>query len=277
MFNFNYLDTNLTGTIMKIIDLDKKNHSLYFICLEDWSDEMKESGDHKQKWFEKMKDQGLRVKLAVDDNGVVGGMIQYVPIEHSVVEGKELYFINCIWVHGHMQGRGDFRKKGMGTSLLQAAENDAKLSGAKGIAAWGLRLPVWMRASWFKKHGYSTVDKMGMQALVWKPFAADAEPPKWIHQKEKPKKEQGKVTVTGYINGWCPAMNIGFERCKRAALDEAFKSKVVFREINTFDKKTIMKLGMSDALFIDEKEIRNGPPPSYEKIHRFIAKQVNKL
>ena len=29
----------------------------------------------------------------------------------------------------------------------------------KGIAAWGLSLPFWMKASWFKKHGFKKVDK----------------------------------------------------------------------------------------------------------------------
>lgn len=262
---------------MKIIDLDENNKSLYFICLEDWSEEMKDSGNHKQKWFDKMKDKGLRVKLSLDDNGTVSGMIQYVPIEHSTVEGKDLYFINCIWVHGHKQGRGDFRKRGIGKALLQAAEDDAKALGAKGIAAWGLRLPIWMRASWFRRHGYSTVDKMGMQALVWKRFTPDAVPPKWIRRKVKPTTEPGKVTVTGYINGWCPAMNIGFERTKRAAADPIFKDKVIFREINTFDHENLLKYGISDAIFINDKEVRNGPPPSYEKVHKLIAKQVSKL
>ena len=47
--------------------------------------------------------------------------------------------------------------------------------GAKGMAAWGLWLPVWMKASWFKKHGYQGVDRSGPRELVWKPFVADAE------------------------------------------------------------------------------------------------------
>ena len=50
---------------MKIIDLNEKYLKTFFCCLEDWSDEMKDAGDHKQKWFEKMKDKGLRVKLAL--------------------------------------------------------------------------------------------------------------------------------------------------------------------------------------------------------------------
>jgi cobalt-zinc-cadmium efflux system protein len=86
------------------------------VCLEDWSDEMKEAGDHKARWHERMAQRGLRVKLAVDDAGAVGGMIQYLPIEEFFVEGRGLYMILCIWVHGHKQGRGDFRRRGMGSA-----------------------------------------------------------------------------------------------------------------------------------------------------------------
>ena len=68
-------------------------------------------------------------------------MIQYVPIEEAFVDGQGLYFVHCIWVHGHKQGRGNFQKKGMGTALLEAAEQDARELGAKGMAAWGMAPP----------------------------------------------------------------------------------------------------------------------------------------
>ena len=97
---------------MKIIDLGKENEDLYFKCLEDWSDDMKEAGGHKACWYEKMKDKGLGVKLALDDAGEVGGMIQYLPIDYSPAEGVDLYFIPRIWVHGYKKGRGNFQKKG---------------------------------------------------------------------------------------------------------------------------------------------------------------------
>ncbi|HKJ70066.1 MAG TPA: GNAT family N-acetyltransferase, partial [bacterium] len=120
---------------------------IYFQCLEDWSQEVREAGGHKECWYRHMQDRGLRVKLAETDNGVIGGMIQYGPIEDSFAEGENLYFIYCIWVHGHKQGRGNLQKKGLGKALLRAAEHDAEMSGAKGIAAWGIILPFWMRAA----------------------------------------------------------------------------------------------------------------------------------
>jgi len=48
---------------------------------------MKEAGDHKEQWYEWMKDKGLRVKLAKNDNGLVAGMIHYLPMEYSMFEG----------------------------------------------------------------------------------------------------------------------------------------------------------------------------------------------
>src|SRR3989304_4971376 len=114
---------------MQIKDLEEEHKQTYFFCLEEWSDEMKEAGDHKEKWFERMKDKGLRVKIVVE-NGKVCGMIQYLPIEHSIVEGKDLYFIYCIWVHGYKnKGVGNYQKKGIGKALLQAAEDDVKTLG----------------------------------------------------------------------------------------------------------------------------------------------------
>ncbi|MCX6577140.1 MAG: GNAT family N-acetyltransferase [Candidatus Aminicenantes bacterium] len=259
---------------MEIIDLNEKYLSTYFVCLEDWSDEIKEGGNHKESWFEHMKDKGLRVKLAVDGEKACG-MIHYVPIEHSFAEGKDAYFVHCVWVHGYKKGVGNYQKRGVGKALLRAAEEDAKMMGAKGLAAWGISMPFFMRASWFKKQGYKKVDKAGMQILLWKPFAEDAVAPKWIREKKRPQKKEGKVTVLAFLNGWCPAMNMTFERAKRAARE--FGDQVEFQDIRTIDRATFLDWGIADAVFIDGKPVRTGPPPSYDKIKKKIAKRVKKL
>jgi GNAT superfamily N-acetyltransferase len=260
---------------MRVVSLDQEHEPLYCCCLEDWSDEIKEAGDHKARWLAKMKDRGLRVKLALDDKGVVGGMVQYVPIEEAFVDGAGLYFIHCIWVHGHKQGRGNFQKKGLGAALLSAAEEDARALGAKGMAAWGMALPFFMRASWFKKHGYKKADAAGMQVLLWKAFAEGATPPRWIRKKKRPDPVPGKVAVTALVNGWCPGMNMAFERAKRAASE--FGDKVEFRVVETFDRAVFREWGEPDAIFVDDKGLRMGPPPTYKKIRKAIAKRAKKL
>lgn len=259
---------------MEIIDINEKYYSSYFVCLEDWSNDMKDAGGNKEAWFNRFKEKGLRVKIAVEDDKVCG-MIQYLPTEFSILEGKNSYFIYCIWVHGYQEGIGNFQKKGIGTKLIEAAEEDVKILGGKGIAAWGLLLPFWMKASWFKKKGYRKIDRDGIAVLLWKPFTNDATPPKWIKQKRKPEFSENKVTVTSFINGWCPAQNIVYERAKKAASE--FGDKVEFQEIPTIDKTVQYEWGISDALFINGKKVRTGPPPSYEKIKSIIVKNVNRL
>ncbi len=93
---------------MKIIDVTTDNNDLFCLCLEDWSDEAQEAGSKRREWFDRCRQRGLRGKLAVDDDGVEGGLIQYGPIENSFVDGAGLYFIYCIFVHGHKRGRGNF-------------------------------------------------------------------------------------------------------------------------------------------------------------------------
>ena len=129
---------------MQITDMTEKFKDKYLVCLEDWSDEMSEAGNHKELWYDKMKHKGLGVKIALIDEDQVCGMIQYLPVEHSNIAGEDIYFITCIWVHGYKEGVGNHQKKGMGKALLQAAEEDVRDKGAKGIAAWGITLPFWI-------------------------------------------------------------------------------------------------------------------------------------
>jgi GNAT superfamily N-acetyltransferase len=197
-------------------------------------------------------------------------MIQYGPIEQSFVDGSGLYFIYCIHVHGYKQGRGDFRKRGMGKALLRAAEEDARALGALGMAAWGTALPFWMKASWFKKHGYRKADRQGTSVLLWKPFDADARPPRWFPKADRrPEPIHTKVDVIAFTSGWCLAQNLVYERAKRAAAE--FGEAVVFREIDTSERGAVAEWGVSNGVFVGGKNLQKGPPPSYEKIRKTIA------
>lgn len=260
---------------VEIVDIEPRLESEYFVCLESWSEEMREAGDHKERWFRKMAEKGLRVKIALCQGRAVG-MIQYLPIEYAFARGSNLEFILCIWVHGYKgQGVGNQQKRGIGTALLGAAENDARTRGAQGMAAWGLSLPFFMRASWFCKHGYRKADRDSHLVLLWKPFTPDATAPKWNRQQKRPSPTSGRVVVTALINGWCPAMNLACERARRAAAD--IGNRVDFRMIDTSDRTTYLEWGTSDALFVDDKALRIGPPPSYASIRRRIARRVRRI
>lgn len=262
---------------MRVTDLTEDRKDLFCLCLEDWSEDAKEAGPRRREWLDRnMAELGLRAKLALDDDGVEGGMIQYGPVEHSHVVGEGLYFIYCIHVHGYRQGRGDFRGKGMGGALLAAAEEDARSLGAKGMAAWGVRLPFWMRAAWFRRHGYRTADCRGITALLWKPFSNDAVPPRWPSKPSKlPRPVPGKVNITAFCRGWCLARNLTYERAKRAAAE--FGDKVAFQEIDTSTREAAEEWGRIDEVLLDGRSLQKGPPPSYEKIRKDVERRVARL
>jgi len=258
---------------MRIVDVDEATKPLFCQCLEDWNDDAREAGDRRCRWYDRFSPRGLRAKLALDDAGTPGGMIQYLPIEESTVDGEGLYFIPCVWVHGHRQGRGNFQGRGMGRALLAAAEEDARARGAKGMAAWGLWLPFWMRASWFRRHGYQTADRIGIASLVWKAFTEDARPPRWFRRTIRPLEETaGRVNVTCFVNGWCGAGNLTAERARRVAGE--FGERVVLREIDTSEHATVAEWGLSDALFVDGKQVMTGPPLTADRLRRIVRKRL---
>jgi GNAT superfamily N-acetyltransferase len=261
---------------MKVVDLDETTKPLFCQCLEDWSDDVKEAGDRRARWVDTFIPRGLRAKIALDDAGTPGGMIQYLPIEHSTIDGSGLYFIPCIWVHGHEQGRGNFQRHGMGRALLAAAEEDARSRGATGMAAWGLWLPFWMRASFYRRHGYRTADRSGIASLVWKPFVPDARPPRWFRRTAKPLSLlSGRVNVTCFVSGWCTAGCVTAERARRVAGE--FGDKVAFHEVDVSERAAIAEWGLGDALFVDRKQVMTGPPMSPERLRRMLARRTARL
>jgi hypothetical protein len=89
---------------------------------------------------------------------------------------------------------------------------------------------------------------------------------------KRPEPIPGKVNVTAFSSGWCLAQNLVYERAKRAAAE--FGDKVAFREIDTSTRDAVAEWGIADAVLVDGKNLQKGPPPSYEKIRKAIAKRV---
>jgi len=111
--------------------------------------------------------------------------------------------------------------------------------------------------------------------LLWKRFREESAAPSWLKSRRRPGLMDGKVVVTSVINGWCPGSNLAHERARRAA--GALGPNVVFREIDAFERDVGLEWGASDALFVDNRPVRTGPPPRYEKVRKLIARRTRRL
>lgn len=260
---------------MKIINLSPEYKQRYLMCLNEETEEMRVAAAAKGRWYDDMSQKGLGVKLALDDEGEVGGIVQYFPIEYSWVIGRDLFFITCIWVKPSKSGGGTFQKQGMGKALLKAAEEDVKSRGGKGLVAWGTALPVWMKASWYKKQGYVVAGRKGLlgDVLVWKAFTQEAEPPRWDKTAITPEQVRDEVKISCSGNGWCTAMNLSCHRAKKVASE--YGDKVIFEETSNFSEEKEFKKGVENSLFINGKRISTGPPPSKEKLRKIISRKIS--
>ena len=61
---------------------------------------------------------------------------------------------------------------------------------------------------------------------------------------------------------------------RRAA---ALGDRVHFESIATADREVFLRWGISDGLFVDGKQVRTGPPPSYAQIEALIARRLRRL
>lgn len=260
---------------MRVIDLKEEHEDLFCICLEEWKEESKDAGPKRKQWLQRSQRLGLKAKVAFNDENIPAGLIQYGPIEHSFIDGRELMFVYCIFIHGVDKGRGNQQGKGMGVALLKEAERDAQKAGMKGIAAWGLTQPWWMPAAFFEKYGFEQADLDEMKKLVWKPFTKEAQPPKWFRRTDKPLElVPGKVTVTSFVSGWCMGQNIVYEWAKQLATQ--YGDEIVYKEIDTSDRETIAAWGLSDAIYVNDEQLM-GPPMSYEDIKAVFEKHLAAL
>jgi len=259
---------------MQIVDLSPEHYDAYFNCLSDGTSEFLIGACRKREWFKHASERGLRVKLALNDDRKPVGMVQYGPGNLMFEDDHGLSFIHCIWVlrDGKVENH---QKKGIGKGLLAAVEEDVRHRGSKGLVAWGVSLPFFMRASWFKKQGFKKIDKKGTAVLLWKPYAPDAEPLHWKKELKIPEKQKGTVNLTILACGWCTVMNANTENVKRAAAD--FGEKVVVHEIDTNDKANLAEWGQPEAIYLNGKQIATGPPLSYEQFHKAIARNVRKV
>ncbi len=219
----------------------------------------------------------IGVKLAITDEGKYAGMIQYYPTRYSPVKtaSENIWFIHCVWVHGYKKGQGNFQGRGIGKALLAAAEEDILSRGGKAVLAWGLSLPFWMKSRWYRKNGYHRADKTGIRELVIKNLDGTEHGGEWRKSAKLPpaRDADGKLLATTFMSGACTITAIAYERLKKAASGLPVSMKL----IDASRPENLEEWGLADVMFIDNRRVEIGPPPSEAKLSRILRKEIRKL
>jgi hypothetical protein len=139
---------------MKTIDIDTHNILEFpgVICFIKAKDP---SFHEKVGWLDGRFREGLRIKAVIGDNGKVSGFIEYVPGKNAwrAVSCPDHMFIHCLWV----TSKSD-RSKGMGTSLINCAIDDARNSGLAGVAVLASNDAFMAKRDIFDNLGFKMAD-----------------------------------------------------------------------------------------------------------------------
>ena len=92
----------------------------------------------KAKWYSQVYKQGVRMNIAINENGDRIGFIEYAPAEHAwrPIDAPGYMFIHCMYIYST-----DDRKQGNGSQMVKKCEEDAKKLGLKGVAVMTSRGP----------------------------------------------------------------------------------------------------------------------------------------
>jgi N-acetylglutamate synthase-like GNAT family acetyltransferase len=197
----------------KFITLTKENISREHICCAISDKKCTESYEAKKEWLKNEFDKGY-IFRRLNERAKV--FIEYVPAEEAwmPVTAPNFIMINCFWVSGQFKG------KGYGKALLQAAIDDAKAQKKDGLVTIvGTKKFHFMSdTKWFLKQGFEIIEELpyGFSLLV-KKLNQKAENPSFNKSVQKGEAPEKNGLVVYYTNR-CPfsEYNVNFELTKTA-------------------------------------------------------------
>lgn len=238
---------------VEIRDLDHETMDVYLSC--GTAPRRRPESDGKLRWTRQMQGKGLGAKIAYRD-GSPAGFVSYMPVEvaPSPIEGTGSLFVMCIHVNDADDDRGvNHERKGVGRALVAAVESHAEEAGFCGVSTLA-KTESHMPEAFWKRLGYNRVEQDGVVCLMWKPLAADAQPPSLWRGNFVPVVEQNVVHVHYLYCSFC-----GYST---AIMDIASEYPNVAYHEHAVDGREIMDIDCITghwALFVDGKRGPNWP------------------
>jgi len=240
------------------------------------SEEIDLSAGRRLAWLKAMREKGSRVKIATLD-GEVAGFLHVIPIEFCPWGplGRDLLVIPCLVSvnKGH----------GAGKALLDAAEEEARRQGRKGIATIGYYHDFWfMPASFFEANGFlkcggakqGYFDSKSRAAVLWRVFDQHAKAPVLLKPKHEFKPIPGKVVIDLFWNEFCQTSNIEARRVREVAAE--FGDSVVLNQYSADDRPALLRHQISRAIYVNGREIAWGHEAPRNGIREAIARALHR-
>jgi GNAT superfamily N-acetyltransferase len=236
---------------VEIRDMTPSDEYFVSTCThENESEEIDASGKRRLAWLRSREPDGLRVKVALVDGERVGFLFA-MPAEVSPWGplGEDLMAIPCLYVKNEAQNQG------AGRALIEAAEEEARKQGLKGLATFGYYWEdFWfMPAPFFEHFGFEEVERKGSIGLKWKPFAPDAVAPRMLEPSYEFEPVPGKVVIDLFWHTFCLTCDEEAARVKEVAAE--FGDSVVLREYCGDDRDILLKHQIPRAIYVNGNEI----------------------
>ncbi|MDP8221077.1 MAG: GNAT family N-acetyltransferase [Candidatus Stygibacter frigidus] len=179
----------------------------------------------KVEWFKSRLNKGLKIKIAIDEEGKQLGFIEYIPSESAwrPVKADNYYFIHCIGLFAK-----EARHRNIGTTLLQMCEEEAKQNDKDGVCVMSSN-GAWMaNKTLFEKNGFAIIDQLGRFELMCKKIKIKAGDPCFIDWTKKQVDYKGWNLI---YSDQCPWHEKSVADLKQSALEHGINLKVT--KLNT--------------------------------------------
>lgn len=232
--------------------------------------EREKSAPRRISWLRSMEKYGLRVKVALVDN-IHAGFLYIMPIEINPwqIQGRELMVLPCLVSHSK------FSKNGIGKKLVKTAEEETKRQDRKGIATIGYFWDFWfMPAEYFLKLGFKVAEKRGEEAILWKQFDQNAEPPHFREENYNFKPIRGKIVIDLFWNRFCLTSDVEAQRVRDVASE--YGNDLILNEFSAVDQKILQQYGIERRIYVNGEMIEVGPEVEKSKLREAINNALNK-
>lgn len=226
--------------------------------------ERERSAPRRISWLRSMEKYGLRVKVALLDDIHVG-FLYIMPIEVNPwqIQGEDLMIFPCLVSHSKLSD------KGVGKELITAAEEETKRQDRKGIATIGYFWDFWfMPADYFLKLGFKVAEKRSEEAILWKQFDQNAEPPHFREEHYIFKPIKGKIVIDLFWNRFCLTSDVEAQRVQEVVSE--FGNDVILNEFSAVDQKILQQYGIERRIYVNGQAMEIGPEIEKSKLRKAI-------